>query len=129
MISYRSNSRYPYNRSVRSSSYYQPRKYNSGYPETFSKYQQLIAFYHLAKVSTFSPKVTVNKLKFWCNKKFSSAALNPIAAFNLERLLSERLRYITSMLYLNSFCTCNYTGMPKQGRVGKGARREILWWK
>ena len=47
MISYRSNSRYPYKRSVRSSSYYQPRKYNSGYPETYSKYQQLIASYHL----------------------------------------------------------------------------------
>ena len=47
----------------------------------------------LVKVSTFSPKVTENKLKFWCNKKFPSATLNPIAAFNLEQLLSARLQY------------------------------------
>ena len=26
--------------------------------------------------STFSPKVTVNKLEFLCNKKFPNAALN-----------------------------------------------------
>ena len=27
-----------------------------------------------ARVSSFSPKVTVNKLEFWCNKKIPSAA-------------------------------------------------------
>ena len=48
----------------------------------------------LAKVSTFSTKVILNKLKFWCDKKFSSAALNPIAIFDLEQLLSARLRYL-----------------------------------
>ena len=41
-----------------------------------------------SKVTTFSSKVTVNKLEFWCNKKISIAALNPSAALNLERLLS-----------------------------------------
>ena len=47
MISYRSDSRNPYKRSVRSSSNYQARKYNNEYPQTYSKYQQLITFYHL----------------------------------------------------------------------------------
>ena len=46
----------------------------------------------LAKLGTFSPKVTVNKLKFRCNKKIPSATLHPIA-LNLESLLSERLQY------------------------------------
>ena len=46
----------------------------------------------LAKVSTFSPKFTVNKLEL-CNKKILSAVLNLIAALNLDRLLSARLQY------------------------------------
>ena len=37
--------------------------------------------------------VTVNKLEICCNKKIPSAAINPIGALNLERLLSVRLRY------------------------------------
>ena len=35
-------------------------------------------------------------LQFWCNKNFPYAPLNPIAALNLEQLLSARLRYITA---------------------------------
>ena len=35
-------------------------------------------------------------LQFWCNENFPNAPLNPIAALNLERLLSARLRYITA---------------------------------
>jgi hypothetical protein len=53
----------------------------------------------LAKVTTFSPKITVNKLEFRCNKKFSNEALNPISALNLERLLSAHLRH-TSLFYV-----------------------------
>ena len=42
----------------------------------------------LARVRTFSLKVTVHRLEFWCNKNFPNAALN------LEQLLSARLRYV-----------------------------------
>ena len=35
-------------------------------------------------------------LQFWCNKNFPNAPRNPIAALNLERLLSARQRYITA---------------------------------
>ena len=44
----------------------------------------------LAKVSTFSTKVTVNKLDFLCTKEASKS----YAAPNTERLLSARLRYV-----------------------------------
>jgi hypothetical protein len=42
--------------------------------------------------------VTVNKPLFSYNKKFPNAALNPIAALNLERLLSARLCYFEDPL-------------------------------
>ena len=40
----------------------------------------------LAKVRTFSPKVTVNKLTLLCTKNFQSAAPNSIMALNLAQL-------------------------------------------
>ena len=38
----------------------------------------------LGQVGNFSPKVTVNKLEFLCNKKIPIAAFNPIVVLNLE---------------------------------------------
>ena len=37
----------------------------------------------------------MNKIEFLSNKKFSNVALNLIAALNLERLLSARLRQVS----------------------------------
>ena len=68
----------------------------------------------LAKVRTFSPKVIVNKLEFWCNKKIQSAALNPIAALNcaatvdiendyfFHQLSQNMTIYFTYVLYMFS---------------------------
>ena len=43
-----------------------------------------------------------------CNKKFSSAALNPKAALNLERLLSEGLRYMLEGMSYSHYKTYSH---------------------
>ena len=54
-----------------------------------------------------------------CNKKFSSAALNPKAALNLERLLSEGLRYmLEGMSYSHYRTYSHYKPTPITG-VGR----------
>ena len=66
------------------------------YSTPISIYRSYALIRATAKVRTSSPKVTVNKVEILRNKKLC-AALNPVAVFNLERLLSARLWYLTQI--------------------------------
>ena len=86
---------------------------------------------YVHNISWVCTKVTVNKLEFLCNKKISNAALNLIAALDLERLLSARLRYmvVTMKKYLQTFHGVRYTNQEDMSRRMRFLSSNCKWAK
>ena len=54
----------------------------------------------LFNVKTFPPKATINKVEFWCYKKFTSEVLNPITTLNVCSVKKDTKRSSVLLLGL-----------------------------
>ena len=91
MISYRSDSRYPHKRSVRSSRYFQSGIYSSGYPQTSGKYT-MISFEYVT-LGILNPKHPPSN-KF---HKGTDAGVYSISVLNSKFIFSLQGRGLAKM--------------------------------